>query len=96
MLFNRFRWISEHPYDGSADVGYRTCHVQGSLLERIFIAPLNVNYHIAHHLFPAVPLYNFPKLHQRLLQHPVYQQEAERYRDNLGSTESVRPELIAE
>lgn len=96
VLFNRLRWISEHPYDGSADVSYRTRHVQGSLLERIFIAPLNVNYHIAHHLFPAVPLYNLPKLHQRLLQHPAYQQEAERYTDYLGSTDSVRAELILE
>jgi fatty acid desaturase len=96
VLFIRLRWISEHPYDSSADVGYRTRHVQGTLLERIFIAPLNVNFHIAHHLFPAVPLYNLPQVHQRLLQNPAYREEAERYRDYLGSTDSVRAELIVD
>ena len=96
VLFIRLRWISEHPYDSSADVGYKTRHVQGTLLERIFIAPLNVNYHIAHHLFPAVQLYNLPQVHQRLLQHPAYREEAERYRDYLGSTERLRAELIVD
>ena len=81
VLFIRLRWLSEHPYDRSADVGYRTRHVLGTLMERIFIEPLNVNYHTAHHLFPAVPLSNLPQVHQRLLQHPAYREESERYRD---------------
>jgi len=94
VLFTRLRWISEHPYDNSIEIGFKTRHIEGTNLERFFIAPLNVNYHIAHHLFPAVPLYNLPHAHHRLLQHSAYREEAERYHSYLGTNDSLRSELI--
>ena len=33
---------------------------------KYFLAPLNVNYHIEHHLFTYCPWYNLPKAHQML------------------------------
>ena len=32
---------------------------------------LNLNYHLEHHLFPAIPWYNLPRVHQLLK--PMYQ-----------------------
>jgi fatty acid desaturase len=34
--------------------------------QRFFIFPHHVNYHLAHHLYPAVPHYNLPRLHKIL------------------------------
>ena len=96
VLFTRLRWISEHPYGSSTDIVFKVRHVQGTNLERFFIAPLNVNYHIAHHLFPAVPLHNLPQAHYRLLQESSYREEAERYLSYLGSTDSLRAELVVD
>jgi fatty acid desaturase len=94
QLFVRLRWISEHPFDQTVAAGYETRHVEGTWLERLTIAPLNINYHIAHHLFPGVPFYRLPAVHERLLQCPAYREQADRYRDYLGENESVRAELV--
>lgn len=96
-LFVRLRWISEHPYHGDeAPQGYETRHVGGSLWERICIAPLNINYHIAHHLFPATPFYALPRVHERLMQNPIYREEGERFHTYLGAEQSIRAELIVQ
>ena len=39
--------------------------------QRFFIFPHHVNFHLAHHLYPAVPHYNLPKLHAALEQHGI-------------------------
>jgi fatty acid desaturase len=39
--------------------------------QRFFIFPHHVNYHLAHHLYPAVPHYNLPKLHAALESHGI-------------------------
>jgi fatty acid desaturase len=44
--------------------------------EALLIAPHNINYHIEHHFYPSVPFYNLPRLHQVLLEDPVYQRRA--------------------
>ena len=49
----------------------RTNRTWGSLANwaaRLFLFPHHVNYHLEHHLYPAVPHYNLPRLH-RLLVH---------------------------
>jgi fatty acid desaturase len=42
--------------------------------QRFFIFPHHVNYHLAHHLYPAVPHYYLPKLHMALQQHGLLAQ----------------------
>lgn len=74
MPLTRIRTIAEHiaiPGKSGRDSS-ATRHVDGTWLERVFISPCNINYHVAHHLFTAVPLYNLPKFHQRLLQAEEY------------------------
>jgi fatty acid desaturase len=64
----RIRAILEHgaPLDISDPMGSaRTC--LAGPFSRWVLFPHHVNYHIEHHLYPAVPHYNLPALHARLL-----------------------------
>jgi fatty acid desaturase len=65
-LFYRIRSITEHSgLSGSNDFTFtRTTLVPWYL--KYFLAPLNVNYHIEHHLFTYCPWYNLPRAHQML------------------------------
>ena len=54
----------------------RTRTTQATLIERIFLAPKNVNYHIEHHFFPSVPFYRLPELHAILMSKPGYREGA--------------------
>ena len=67
-LFYRIRSITEHSgLSGSDDFSFtRTTIVPWYL--KYFLAPLNVNYHIEHHLFTFCPWYNLPKAHQMLIE----------------------------
>jgi fatty acid desaturase len=44
----------------------RTAGSLGNLLGRALLFPHHVNYHLEHHLYPAVPHYRLPALHQLL------------------------------
>jgi fatty acid desaturase len=73
LFLNRLRMFLEH---GSLD--YAVCDyfeqrrptarsIYGSWIERILICGSNFNYHHEHHLFPAVPGWQLPRLHRQLL-----------------------------
>ncbi|SNT25569.1 Fatty acid desaturase [Noviherbaspirillum humi] len=63
----RLRAIAEH----GAPAGYASpltaarTNLPGPLL-RLLLFPHHVNYHVEHHLFPAVPHYHLPRLHREL------------------------------
>jgi fatty acid desaturase len=44
-------------------------------IEAFFTSIHNENFHLVHHLFPAVPFWNMKKAHQILLKDPVYAQK---------------------
>lgn len=75
-VFNRIRALAEH--NGVADKlelnGTRT--VIPTLADRFLIAPLNVSYHLEHHLFPSVPWTNLRRLHAQLMADPSYAADA--------------------
>lgn len=54
----------------------KTRHVEVNLFSRLMLAPNNINYHIAHHLYPSVPFYNLPKLQATLMQNERYAKDA--------------------
>jgi fatty acid desaturase len=69
MVITRIRNIAEHAVVPDSDDPLRnTRTTEASLLERMFIAPYFVNYHLEHHLLFYVPCYNLPKLHAILMQ----------------------------
>jgi len=41
-----------------------------------FILPVNVGYHIEHHIHPSVPFYNLPALHKALMKHEDFRKHA--------------------
>ncbi len=77
FMFQYIRSVAEHfgelAYEDDLS-GSRT--VKPFWLEKFFIAPHNVGYHLEHHLYPGVPYYNLPKLHQLLMKHPAYKTRA--------------------
>jgi fatty acid desaturase len=71
MVITRIRNIAEHAVVPDSDDSLRnTRTTKASLIERIFIAPYYVNYHLEHHLLFYVPCYNLPRLHAILMRGP--------------------------
>jgi fatty acid desaturase len=67
-LFLRIRMLAEHAcLERSADPMRNTRTTHASLLARATVAPLNVNYHLEHHLLPTTPWYRLPALHRTLV-----------------------------
>lgn len=77
FMFQYIRSVAEHfgelAYEDDLSSS-RT--VKPSLLEKFLIAPHHVGYHLEHHLYPGVPYYHLPKLHQLLMKQPKYQVRA--------------------
>ncbi len=77
VMIMRVRSIAEHSAIGNGDAVYaQTRTTRAAWLERIFLAPKNVNYHLEHHFFPSVPFYRLPKLHALLLTKPGFSEGA--------------------
>ena len=92
-MFQRIRSISEH-------FGLQRNHelnasrnILSNPLERFFFSPHNVNYHLAHHLFPSVPQYQLKFFHQELKKHPVYAEHSHYNNSFLGQYNSVFADL---
>jgi fatty acid desaturase len=88
VLIMRIRSIAEHHAIDGPQTEYpltRTTHA--TWLERIFLAPKNVNYHIEHHFFPSVPFYRLPELHALLLTKPGFREGAHMTRTYWGVLE---------
>lgn len=61
-LGDNFRSFCEHSHperDDFADL-HRLITYLSTPLERALVAPMNMNYHTAHHLWPSIPYYNLP------------------------------------
>jgi len=71
MVVTRVRNIAEHAVvTDSADPLRNTRTTIANRIERLFLAPYYVNYHLEHHLFFYVPAYNLPKIHGWLMSGP--------------------------
>ncbi|MCI4666657.1 MAG: fatty acid desaturase family protein [Bacteroidia bacterium] len=77
FMFQYIRSVAEH----FGELGYEhalnsTRTVKTNLIERFFLAPHNVGYHLEHHLYPGVPYYNLHKLHKVLMESEGYAEKA--------------------
>ncbi len=77
VFFLYFRLVSEH-YGLDEGVFMLSRNVFPSFLEKLFFGPVNIHYHLDHHLFPSVPFYNLPELHAELEEDPYYRTHAHR------------------
>lgn len=67
------RLVCEHSEVFSDDPRYAVTRTTiPGLLGRAFVLPRNIGYHLEHHWYPSVPLYNLPALHEHLLRTPQY------------------------
>ncbi len=59
--------MAEHACtERSPDMLRNTRTTRAGPLARATVAPLRVNYHIEHHLMPAVPYFRLPTMHRML------------------------------
>ncbi len=66
-LFLRVRSIAEHAgLGGGADPFTNTRTTAANIFARMTVSPLNVGYHLEHHLLPTVPYHRLPELHRVL------------------------------
>ncbi len=91
--FFRMRGIAEHLVLESEHELNSTRHVDATLLERWSIAPLNINCHIAHHLFPSVPQYNLPELQRILMKDETFREHAHLVKNYLSLRNGVLAEI---
>lgn len=76
-LFLRIRSIAEHalttdPFDALNNA--RTTRARA--WERLFYAPLSVNYHLEHHLLVSAPFWQLPRLHRLLRERGAFERPA--------------------
>lgn len=77
FMYQYIRSVAEHFGELSYDhLLNSTRSVRPNWLEKIFLAPHHVGYHLEHHLYPGVPFYHLPKLHRLLMQEADYQGKA--------------------
>ncbi|RKG98818.1 fatty acid desaturase [Corallococcus sp. CA053C] len=91
MIAFRIRAVVEHPFTpATQDETHETRDVEApTWFERFFIAPFNAGYHLSHHLFPSVPYYHLPELHQRLKQTGLYRPGENHFRTYLQGQDSA-------
>ena len=77
FMFQYIRSVAEHFGEMEYDhLLTSTRTVKTNWMERFFIAPHNVGYHLEHHLYPGVPFFNLPQLHEILMSDESYSGKA--------------------
>lgn len=89
----RVRGVLEHagvpdPKDGLRNARTIISH---NPLVRFMIGPYHVAYHLEHHLFPAVPHYNLPRLHAALKTDPRFERALVENSYGEGMHDVIRP-----
>ena len=73
FLLDNLRSFCEHSHpeaDASAD-RHRLITYRSHPLERWLLAPMNMNFHTVHHLWPSIPYYRLPEADRLIRQHPA-------------------------
>lgn len=91
------RLICEHSAVESDEEEYAvTRSTIPTWLERIFVLPANIGYHIEHHWYPSVPFYRLPELHEALMAREGFRKNAVIRHSVLSSlSECVRPDPVS-
>jgi fatty acid desaturase len=72
QVVTRIRNIAEHAVIADSDDPLRNTRTTlANPIERLFIAPYYVNYHLEHHLVFYVPAYRLPRVHELLMASPL-------------------------
>lgn len=74
----RIRSMSEHFGLGRSHELNSSRNTRGTLIERFFFSPHNVNYHLLHHMFPSVPQHHLKDFDEKLREYEIYKKHAHR------------------
>ena len=66
QTLNRLRLSTEH-FHLPANKIFETRTVQLNLFERFIFSPHHLGFHTEHHLYPSIPFYHLPLLHNKLM-----------------------------
>ncbi len=90
-LFLRIRSMAEHACtEATPDMLRNTRSTRAGLLARMTVAPLRVNYHIEHHVLPAIPWFRLQEAH-RLLRERGHVPPSPTYLDVLRLVSAGKP-----
>jgi fatty acid desaturase len=73
FLADNFRSFVEHSHpeaDDKADA-HRLITFESNPVERLLLAPMHMNLHVAHHLWVGIPYYNLPAADTEMSAHPL-------------------------
>jgi len=84
FVLHHYRTVAEHLAVPNTHELNASRTVVSSPLERFFVAPFGVNFHVEHHLFPGVPAYHLPSVHRLLMQDEVFRQRVHLTSSYLG------------
>jgi fatty acid desaturase len=72
FLGDNLRSFAEHSHPESDDLAdqHRLITYTSHPIERLLLAPMNMNYHAAHHLWPSIPYYNLPQADREMCANP--------------------------
>lgn len=71
-MYARIRSVCEHfGVEREHDLNH-TRNYRASFIERATVAPHGINFHLTHHLFPAIPFYALPEADRLLMTLPQY------------------------
>jgi len=74
QLCIRVRSIAEHSMiDDRKNPNVNSRTTYANWFEKMLFAPLNVNYHLEHHMLMGVPCYNLPEMHKIIKQNGFYE-----------------------
>ncbi len=69
QVANRLRRIAEHSGIEGKHLSMQTRTTKHGFLSHLLLVPKNISYHCEHHLYPGIPCYHLPKVHNELLRH---------------------------
>ncbi|MEH2408073.1 guanitoxin biosynthesis L-arginine gamma (S) hydroxylase [Nostoc sp.] len=75
QIIGWFIELAEHyPLMNNGVTLYMSRNRHSPFIEQFLTGMHNENYHLVHHLFPSIPFWNIPKVHEILMQDPNYAQ----------------------
>lgn len=93
FALHHLRTIAEHiAVEGTHELN-ETRTVVSSPLERFFVAPLGVNFHLEHHLFPGIPAYHLGAAHRLLMRDERFRTQAHLTDSYLGLRRGLLGEI---
>jgi fatty acid desaturase len=94
FALHHLRTIAEHlAVPGTHELN-ETRTVVSSPIERFFVAPMGVNFHLEHHLFPGIPAYHLTAAHELLMQDDAFRAQAHMTRSYLGPRQGLFTEIV--